>query len=465
MSEGNIDLKHFITSLFYKGSHFFEDEPIFQKLLVNSSKLLGASTVSMIFAFVQGVIVARMLGVEQYGILALVIAYTAVLGQFVDSRVWETAIKYVTQFREQGQYDKAKATLKLSYLIDFITGGLAFLLILATANLAANWFIKDVSASGLIQIYSISILLTIPVGTSSAILRIAGRFDWLGYYTVGVAGLRLAGIGLLSLMPTDLFSVLAIYLFTSLVGTLSIGLMANRLTSQLNLTSFMRSSFRDIDTEIRQILKFTLYTNIAATSRLITSRADVLIIGWLSSPVQVGWYKLAKTVVDVLTNLFNSVYVTVYPEISRLVAQHDHQSVISLQKRLSIFFAVIIPPFCLLVMLITPWIVPLLFGSEFEPSVLMIQIMVWSTLWTIAIWVPGWLLSTDRVHILTSLNWIVALVYLFILVVSISLWGGVGAAIAMLSHYVIWTSMALALSIRINRRSACTDIQATASTR
>src|SRR3989304_7566805 len=90
-----------IRTFLLRGAKSLLRDTTFRRLLSNSGWLLSANTVSLALAFVQGVIVARALGVERYGVLALITTYATTVNQFVDSRVWEAAIKFVTQYREK----------------------------------------------------------------------------------------------------------------------------------------------------------------------------------------------------------------------------------------------------------------------------------------------------------------------------------------------------------------------------
>ncbi|MCK5391310.1 MAG: oligosaccharide flippase family protein, partial [Deltaproteobacteria bacterium] len=62
-----------------------------KKLFKNASWLFGGKSASGIFTAIQTIVIARMLGVSDYGLLTLVIAYISVLNMFFDLKVWETA--------------------------------------------------------------------------------------------------------------------------------------------------------------------------------------------------------------------------------------------------------------------------------------------------------------------------------------------------------------------------------------
>ena len=424
---------------------FLNDDVVFVRVLTNSGWLLSANTLVMGLRFLQGVIIARLLGVEQYGILTLITTYTATVNQFVDSRVWETAIKFVTQYREEGDFARATVTVKLCYLVDAVTGLLAFGLIFLTANLAAALFVKDLAAANLIQFYAFSLLIAIPFGTSSALLRVDDRFDWLAYVNAGEAILKLIGISAIAVVGGGVLSILSVLLSGRLVGVLALLLLSQRSVNASHKVAWKDAPLSLLRGQYRRVLGFTAFSNLSATSRIITSRADALILGWMATPYEVGLYQLAKTISSPLVIFLSPVYTAVYPELSRLVGQGRFQQIKNLQWRLSSSIALIILPAAGILTLIVAEVIPWAFGEEYGPAIVLAQVMVWTVIWTPLIWLPGLLLSLEKTRLLAGLNWLDAFNYVVLLLLFIPLWGDLGAAVATLLRFVMWTLLGLGI--------------------
>ena len=149
--------------------------------LKNVSWLFGGGTASSVFATLETIFLARMLGVENFGLLSLVIAYVRLLNRFFDFRVWETAVKYVGDFWESGQKENARSMIKLSYLVDISSGILAFIIAVLLAKLINTYFIKSEEGVVFIIIYSFSLLISTANSTSEAILRIYDKFKKIAF--------------------------------------------------------------------------------------------------------------------------------------------------------------------------------------------------------------------------------------------------------------------------------------------
>lgn len=424
---------------------------VFRRMLANSSWLFGANLVSLAMGLLQVMVATRILGLDQFGVLALITSYTVTVNQFLDSRVWEAAIKYVIEFREKGEQEKATAVVKLCYLIDGLTGALAFALIVLSAGLVAGIFVKQADAAGLVQFYSLSVLIAVPTGTSSALLRIDNRFTWLAYHNTGTAALRLLSVCIVALLHWRIKGVLGAYLFSSAASALVLIALSRQSSARLMLTTWRKAPLGLLRGHLRRILTFTFHTNLVGTSRIISSRADTLLLGALSTPANVGLYKLAKALADPLSVILGPVYNAVYPEISRLVSKGDLLALRSLQRKCSGITAATVFPACFLLTFAVPWLIPLAFGPQFAAAVPLTQILLWQVIWAPMLWVPGWLLSLERARTLAILNWVDATLYLGLLLVFVSHWGALGAAIATLLRLVLWTVMALGVFFHINR--------------
>ncbi|HXF63695.1 MAG TPA: flippase [Caldilineaceae bacterium] len=438
-----------VRLLIQRGHRALWRDQLFRRLLQNSGWLLSANVVTMGIALVQSVLLARVLGVEDYGAYTLITTYTFAVSQFADSRVWETVIKYVTHFNEQGSPERATATVKLSYLIDAITGLVAFGALWFTGDWAASIFAKNPGLAPLFHIFSISALLGIPVGTSTALMRIAGHFKFLAVETAASNIIRLGLIGVVIVAGWGLPGVIVASVLVAAIRTIWLLWLGVRAARDLHLAPWGQAPLQLLRGEFRRVIRFTFYTNLGGTSRLVTTRMDTLLLGWLATPSDVGLYRLARTLADPLVVALGPIYQTVYPEISRLVTHGQHRQVISLQKKLSLSILAIIVPICALMVFAAPYFVPLLLGDEYRAAILPTQIMTFQIVWTVLIWFPAWMLSLELSRTLTILNWIDACIYIALLMLLIPPFGALGAAGATVIRYVVWTAMALGVFANI----------------
>ena len=273
----------------------------------------------MALTFVQGIAIARILGPSNYGAFALIVSFTATINQLVDSRIWETAIKYITRYREEADGTRAASVIKLCYLIDLCTGVIGFLLIYLLADFAAKTFVKDISAANLIRINGVSLLLSIPIGTSSALLRIDNRYNQLAVQSIAVSFARLICVGVtLLLYGGSIVHLVFTYLFIAFVNSVSLFWLGQRLATQMELGGWTRTPLTLLRDHYRHILGFTASTNFNAFLKFFQRNLDILLVGYWFSSTEVGYLRYAKSMTSMLANLTTPLYTTSYPEFVRL---------------------------------------------------------------------------------------------------------------------------------------------------
>ncbi len=428
-----------LNALCQRGLRSFQGDAVFRRILSNSSWLLGANVISSICGLAQGILLARALGVEQYGTLGIITSFTAVMGQAFDSRSWETSIKFITQFWAQGDERRALAVIKLCYLVDIVTALVAFGLAWTLAGWAARAFLYDPAYTSSIRIYAFVLLCGWSGGTT-ALLRIFNRFDLLAKISAGMSALSLAGMVLvLFVWGLGLNGVLWVYV---LLAVLSLGI-------DLYLAAyFLRSRFAVCWHEAqlghlaghrREIGRFLLSTNLTALLKIVQNNAPILALGYWSTPVQVGYYKLAQGFASNLGRVYGPIFQTIYPELSSLWAQRNVGQIRFVLRNLVI---AVLPMGLTAVVVSAFWgakLIQIIAGDEYLPAALPLVILVLvHAIVACTIWMGPLLLAAGKANKQTLAVAIGSAVMLTALALGTSRWGAIGASMAYLSFYVGW---------------------------
>ena len=80
----------------------FLRHPLAQRVLRNSGYLLGAQTTAAGLSMLQGILAARLLGVEGLGLLGVITQFSSVINRLTSFRMGELVISYVSRFAAQG---------------------------------------------------------------------------------------------------------------------------------------------------------------------------------------------------------------------------------------------------------------------------------------------------------------------------------------------------------------------------
>ncbi|MGW8249895.1 MAG: lipopolysaccharide biosynthesis protein, partial [Anaerolineales bacterium] len=141
-------------------------------MVKNSGYLFSATGLSAGFSMLQGILVARLLGVENYGILGAIIMFTSVINKLVSFRMGELVVKYVAQYGESGDNERAATLFKTAALVEMGASVLAFGLVCVLSPLAATYLAKDPSTTGWFILYGLIILANLVSESSMGLLQI-----------------------------------------------------------------------------------------------------------------------------------------------------------------------------------------------------------------------------------------------------------------------------------------------------
>ena len=204
------------------------------RVLRHSGWLAGAYVLAFGFALVQNIVLARNLNPSGFGVLAVVITVVTFVQLLLGSRVWEAATTFVVEFTSKGDAARATATVKLCYLVDALGALVGFLLLVLLADPIARIFTVEAAAAP-IRLYAFSILLAIPIATSTALLRIGDRFRVRGadrgenLVRLGAVAFVIVWIGV-RLMP-----LVGAYLVAVAFSAVTLSWLASRIVGDLGL--------------------------------------------------------------------------------------------------------------------------------------------------------------------------------------------------------------------------------------
>ena len=359
-----------------------------RRVAANSGWLLAAQLVAAALGLVEAIAITRSLGASGFGVIALVTAYVLTVSQLLGSRVWEAIIKFVPEYEAAGQRERAAAVFQLCFVIELATGLVSFVVLAATAE-AAAWLFKAPEIAPLIRLMAVFALVNVCKEPSTALLRLDNRFHWLSLVQVVIATLRTAAVCWVCLFSPGVSSIVFAILLATGTQSLVLLAMSQNTARRRRLPVGRMYAMKRLRGRVRSLLTFVAYSNVTGTGRLLTAHLDTLLVGVFAGMSATGAFELAKRVVTQLTQFANPVYAAIYPEMSRLIAAGRLDRLRELQRRATQTLLAIAVAGCTAGTLLAPWIIPLLFGSQFTSSVVLFQIMIWQLVWLPLILVSG----------------------------------------------------------------------------
>lgn len=304
-------------------------------------------------AFIVFFLLARLLGPETFGLIALAAVFMAFIQVFADQGFAEALVQ-----RDQLEPEH----LDTAFWTNIAIGLLITLLCIGGAQLIADLF-NQPQLTPIIRWLSLSFLLRALSSVQEAIFRRNLAFKTLAIRSLiavvvgGVVGVTMALMGL------GVWSLVGQQLINSLIQVIV-----------LWIASDWRPGFRFSVSHFKDLFSFGI--NVVGMNVLdfINSRADDFLIGYFLGPVALGYYSVAyrimTIVIDLLTNVINQVAI---PAFSKL--QKEPERLRDAFYTVTKFTSLVSFPIFLGLAALAPELIRLLLGPKWIPSIPVIQVL------------------------------------------------------------------------------------------
>ncbi len=410
-----------------------------KRLLKNTFWLLGGKTASGLFNALQIIIVARALGVKDYGLMVLVIAYVDIINKLFDFRVWETATKYIGTYLSNSENNKARAMVKLSYLIDISSGILAFFIVIGSAKIANKLFIHSSGAETLIYIYSLSLLIDTSNRTSDAILRVFDKFSVIAYTSSFVNFFKLVFVSIALYLGFEIKGVLFVYIISSVVGLIIRVTAVSIYLNKMKIRRWWSANIRSIRDQWGEIGWFLGNTSLNGTLVMAgDNHLGILALGYFAGGEAAAFYKVAKSILKIIMEISNQFYLSIYPELVKMLANEPISKIKDSIKYLTKKLLLITVPVTITIILFPQILLNLFYGKEYIEASLALRIIALTVIFSQPIfWANPLLLALGRAGTKNIINIASTIVYVILLFLLVPDYSFIGAAWAYLGYHIV----------------------------
>jgi O-antigen/teichoic acid export membrane protein len=316
------------------------DSSLWLRLRRNVSLSVLGSGLSLLSKLAQTALLTRILRIEDYGRLLIVLNLFVFLDSFFGMRVSDLMFRFFPSFKEHDQ-TALKGLLALCLTIClasalFIYGGVVVL-----SPWLANRLYPNLGLAPLFKIYGCTLLVSAFSGVSEPILRLHDRFVAIVLPQVlgSIATLALLGV---YFATNKSFAAGGAYDLKAIVAAFAIGSLVQSVPPLVQALKLVRSfltevkaneAWRGLRQYRRELAGCFFHSNLSGYLKFAISPGDVFLLGLFSSPTQLAWYGLAKQLTAPLALLQTNIQTAVTPEISSLVARRKFVKLKSLLAR------------------------------------------------------------------------------------------------------------------------------------
>jgi len=404
-----------------------------QKISKNIGLVFISQILTYVFAFFTVVYTARYLGAGGFGILSLALSIGSIFGVFMDMGLSTLIVRELSRDKSvSGKYIMNSILMKL--ILSILTLGLVFL---------------TVQVIGYNQIESLVIyLITISVTISSfyiflnAVFQAEEKMEYLSLANIINSVVLLAGtiIGVYLGLSIVYFAV--IYILTSIVVLIYCVIVYLKKFWDFNL---------EIDLKFwKPTIKEAWSFGLISLSYMLYTYVDSIMLSILKGTEAVGWYSAAYRLMYIALILPNAINVAIFPVMSRLYSNSSKKSLNLLNERYFKYMMVFGIPIGIGTSLLAKQIILLLYGTEYYPSIIALQILVWAIVFTFAGASYTQLLqSTNKQLIITKISLVCLVMNVILNLILIPPYNYVGASVttiiteAVQNGYIIYITYKL----------------------
>lgn len=158
-------------------------------------------------------------------------------------------------------------------------------------------------------------------------------------------------------------------ILTSLGSILS-GLIALGVVFFKYKITIKKPSFQQIKSQMKE--GWDIFVSNMATS--LYTQGNIIVLGFVASSEAVGYYALANQIIRACASAVDPLVRAVYPHISKQIVESKTEA-LKFIKKIWLLITVIIGAGCCILLFGTGILLPLIFGSKYNHSLLLIQIM------------------------------------------------------------------------------------------
>lgn len=406
----------------------------FKKYFKNTSWMFAARIVSLIVSFFTIAIVARYLGPENFGKLSYAQSFVAIISVFASLGIDQVLYRNLA-----AEPEREHEILGTAFVTKLFFGSLALLLSIALAVSIQS----DPILTWLIALVALTFIFH-PLGVISTYFQAKVQAKYPAIITL-ILGFLIPVLKLLVIyFDQGILYFAGIIAFEALFAvTCYVGIYVWLCGGNPLHWKFSQSTFLNL-------IKDSWPLMLASLSGYIYGRIDQVMIQNLLDSTAVGLYDVAVRLTELLGLLPSIIIASLVPAV---VGARSRDNV-EYNKRLKAMALLCLSIAALsagLLYLAAPSLVPLLFGSEFSDSIILVRVYAWSTIGTVMIiLLQQYLVIEKKSKNFLAYSALGAVSNIILNLLLIPIYGNIGAAYATLTTFLV-LGMVIILNIYLKR--------------
>ncbi len=384
-----------------------------------ASSVMLSNILTIIIAGGSFVVVSRYLGPAVYGAYALAFAVAGTLAAVGSMGISNSFSKFVSQYKAEQRADKISEVLSSGYAVTLMIGGLLTIISILLAGVISGIIFKSASNTLLVEVASLSIILSMLLSISTYALIGFGRKTQI----VGVTALQVSVQATLSVgLALAHFGA-----FAPTIGVIS-GFLAGTLLALMEIarTEKVTLSLPKIS-EIRTLMSFSLPLGVYTAVTGVVANAANLILGAFAGTSVVGNVNVAQRLGNLINTANSSVGASLVPLFSTASSSGTKNQLAKLYNYSVYIMFIFFSPVAIYMAVFSKQVSYLVFGVGYQTAPYFISIVsVGLLLLLISDYTTSLFVGKGKVRSLMNYGIIVSVVELILLAILVPYYKGFG---------------------------------------
>ncbi len=403
-----------------------------RRIARNTSVLLFSQIISYALIFFYTIYIARYLGANGYGILSFSLAFSGIFSILADLGLSTLTVREVARDKSL-----SKKYLGNFLLIKIILSVLTYLVIILLVNLLGY----SHQTINVVYFVSLSVILTSLSQIFYSIFQAYEKMEYQSFGQILSSILMFLGVFLIIYFGFDVVGFSIIYFLSSLT-ILIYSIIINSWKFSTPKIEYDKKFWKS---SVKESLPFGL----TGISVMLYTYVDSVMLSLIQGNEVVGWYNAAYRLVLFLVFIPITINITIFPSMSQLhISSQD--SLRFMNEKYFKFMIMLGIPIGIGITLLADKLILILFGVGYAKSILTLQILVWTLVFTFAgASFVRLLEATNRQIILSKITGFTVIINILLNLALIPKFSYIGASISTVLTEIILVSIIFRISYNL----------------
>lgn len=394
-------------------------------LIKGSAIFMIFQLLGILFGFVNVWVITRYFGAEAQGIIALLFSYVAIILAFTQFGTTVSILRIISELQVKEKFSELREFyLKVNKLVALLSIFVSVVLFIGADFIAAK-ILNKIQFANYIRIASVAILPISLLEINSELIRSYKKMVQYGFLQYCVSMFSI--IILLMLVNITALSDESIPLIVQVLSNILMFIISVYFVKRL-----IKSGNQELSNawSSRKIISFSFPFFGAKALTILSTWADIIILGFFCSASDIGIYFVMKKIASLAGVVFMAVNAPVIPQYAQLFSKNDMTGLKKLIRRSAKLISVFtLLSFLIIIIFRKPFVG--LFGAGFEKGIDVLILLASIRLfvaWTGPL--APFLMMTGKEKFNQTVIFFSVLLFILLCILLIPVYGILGAAIA-----------------------------------